>query len=279
MNWLNKPTLLYYWPEETEYLLAIDENGTPDLKNVIRMNREGKEVNINNKFFTITGVILNKESFIYLMHNITNFKNKYWDNGEFLFKNEKRRVVLHSRDIRRRTYPFNFNDNVYKMFIKDLTDIIGSTNMEIISSTIDKSRLVSKYKYPEHSYNLSLTFVIERFAYFLNQKRKNGFIVLESRGKREDNNLLKKVKEIITNGTNFCHPNTFARIKGVYFNPKWSPIDDNRKSFVFLELADLVSYPMYRKFALGYSGKDYSLLESKIYMYPDFSGKGIKIFP
>lgn len=279
MNWLNKPTLLYYWPGETEYLLAIDENGTPDLKNVIRMIKEEKEVDINNRFFTITGVILNKESYISFMNNITTLKNIYWNNGEFVYKNEKRRVVLHSRDIRRRTYPFDFIDNVYKKFINDLTDIIDSTNMEIISSTIDKYSLVRKYKHPLGSYELSLTFVLERFAYFLNRKRKNGFIVLESRGKREDNDLLQTVKEVITKGTNFCDPETFARIKGVYFNPKWSALDDYRKSFVFLELADLVGYPMYRKYALGKAGKDYLLLKPKIYMYPDFMGKGIKIFP
>lgn len=279
MDWKTRPMLIYYWPQNCDYVMGIDENGTPDLKHAINLVRKGKEVDIHNRYFTATGVILHKEEFIKFKDRIISLKHDYWENAECLYNNEVRRVCFHSKEIRKQLYPFDPNTIDYKSFISDLTDMIRRTNMTIITSTIDKQEHVKQYQTPEETYNLCMTFVVERFAYFLNKRGKTGFIVLESRGKKEDQRLLNHIVNILENGTYFCHPITFKCIKGVYFNPKWSALNESKKTFVLLELADLVSYPIYRKYALGIEKEDYKILEHKLDGYPDFYGKGLKLFP
>ena len=71
---------------------------------------------------------------------------------------------------------------------------------------------------------------------------------------------------------------SFTRITSIYFNPK-RPIENPKKTYFGLEIADLCAYPFYKYLVYGTKDICFDVLESKIYKYPDYKGSGIKIFP
>lgn len=289
-SWKTRPTLIDYWPTDIDKIIAIDENGITHLRRFIKLFQnyeidlikasKDKTLYKDERWFTVTGVVIQREYFPAFKKLINEIKFKHWENGIYQYNSGKRRVVLHSREIRREEGPFNPKLINYSELIQDISYLIESTNFSIYSSSIDKIKHIHKYKYPMHVYNLSLNFVIERFCLELNRNNENGIILLESRGKKEDRNILKFIVNLLEHGNNFNTSNHFSRIKGVYFNPKWCFQKHNGKaSFVLLELADLVSYPIYKFAKTGEKDKAFLRLENKIDNYPNYFGFGIKMFP
>lgn len=265
--WRNNPVILSEWPEEVEYIMAIDENGTTDLKNVVQ------PPNDLHQWFTISGVLFNRKEFALSREAFLALKNLYWKNG--LFKNE--RVVFHSRDIRKKIGPFNPKIINYNAFLDDLNFLISDLDYKIYSSSIDKFAHARQYIHPYPVYDLCLEFVIERFCRELNRKGEKGIIVMESRGRKENKVLLDMAVNLIDNGNNFNDSDFFQCIHSIHFNPKRT--HDKKMSFFQLEIADLVSYPIHRYVRSQTAEPDYTNIENKIFNYPDHFGYGMKLFP
>lgn len=279
MEWRNKPTLLEYWPDNVDFILGLDENGTSDIEYIKRCLAANIEIDPLHRHFTLTGVVFNRVRYEKLKEDMNKIKFEYWENGLYDHKGEKRRVCFHSREIRNKSYPFNYID--YDNFIKDLTNMIKETKTKVISCSIDKKNHCQQYRYPIHPYPLSLGFILERFCYGLNKVDKKGILIIESRGYKEDSLLLKHIVNILDHGTNQNPSSHFRNIEGVYFNPKWWLKDNNRSSFVILEFADLLSYPIHKYSRNGCMEKDQAFceVEKKFFRYPDYVGWGFKRFP
>ncbi|MGE7621673.1 hypothetical protein ACQKMD_01100 [Viridibacillus sp. NPDC096237] len=266
-EWKTRPTLLKDWPAEVDYILAIDENGISDLKGVI----EAKDDLL--QWFTITGVLLNREEFSGFKTKITELKMEFWKDG--LFKSK--RVVFHSRDIRKKLGPFNPKLIDYDKFLKNLNSIIKEENYTIFSSSIDKFAHIRQYINPYPVYELCLEFILERYSFVLKEKGKKGLIVMESRGLKEDKKLLSTTIKLLDNGNCYHDSDDLKRIQGLYFNPKRTK---NRKlSFPQLELADLISYYIYRSIKNESKTNDFVNIENKLYNFPHYKGYGVKVFP
>lgn len=104
-------------------------------------------------------------------------------------------------------------------------------------------------------------------------------IILESRGKSEDKELLNQIKYLFDHGNTYFSSNDFKKISGIFFNPKWSKMHNAQKSYWGLELADLCAYPIHKYFIYGTKDKAFLTLEQKIYNYPTVNGYGFKKFP
>lgn len=279
-DWRDRPTLIEEWEESIDSILSIDENGTIDLngirKNII--NVYGNRTH-NDRWFTITGVEMNRDDFEKFRDSINTIKYGYWDNGCFQYKRGNRRVVFHSREIRKRQGPFNPRIIDYGQFMIDITEMIKNTPFEVFSSSIDKAYHLLKYANPYPVYNLCLEFILERYCRQLRKIGKSGAILLESRGKREDRAILEYLKSLLDNGNKYWSRDDFSSIKGVYFNPKWSSKHDKKMSFILLELADLVSYPIHKYVKLEKKDPAFQSFEEKISNFPFINGYGLKIFP
>lgn len=279
-DWRMRPTIIENWDPSINTILAIDENGTIDLngvrKNLLNIYPDKAH---NDRWFTITGVELKRENFYQFKNSINDIKYKYWKDGCFNYKSGRKRVVFHSREIRKQTGPFNPKIIDYDKFIDDITSLIANTPLTIYSSSIDKAEHIIKYAYPYPVYNLCLNFIIERYCMNLNKKGLTGIIMLESRGKKEDKIILEFLINLIDKGNNFNSADTFSCIKGVYFNPKWSKSNGNKMSYILLELADLISYPIHKYVKFNKKDEAFLNFENKIYNYPNVNGYGLKIFP
>lgn len=262
--------------------MAIDENGTTDLKGIKRIvNKYLSEdeiipSNYEHQWFTISGVVMDRKDFPDFRNKITNIKYSYWEQGKFRYKKTTKRVVFHSREIRKKEGPFNPNIINYSAFMNDLSSMINDIPFRIYSSSIDKIQHVIQYVTPYNPYSLCLTFIVERYCRYLRARNKNGILLLESRGKKEDHQILSHLVEFLERGNKYWSQDKLSCIHGVYFNPKWH---SKQASFINLELADLVSYPIHKYVKRNVQDKAYQIIQPKIYGYPSINGYGLKIFP
>lgn len=277
VDWTRRPTLLEYWPDDIDVILGLDENGTSDLKPIEKTILKGENVILNESFFTLTGVLMSIDEYTKLKEKMNMIKYTYWEDGMYDFNGESRRVCFHSREIRRKDSPFNID--FYGDFLNEINSLVENINTTVFSSTIHKERLYWRHNNRFHPYHLSLHFILERYCKYLNDVNKNGIIMLESRGRKQDAFVLKHIIHVLRYGTNYHTPHHFRRIKGAYFNPKWWIADNYRSSFVILELADLISYPVHTFHRDRVRSRAFEIIEPKFYKYPFHEGWGIKLFP
>ena len=276
-NWVDKPIKIKNWEKDIDYVMFVDENGNSDVKDILKCISKSQEIDINNKYFTITGVIFTKNQYSIAKNKLDALKSKYWKNSSYLYKNEYKKVCFHSREIRRQNGAFDKNLINYEDFIEELSDLIDSLDYKIISITIDKEKYILNH-YQYNVYNTAMCFLMQRYIYVMNNNCK-GLIMLEARGKDEDYLLLNEMKHIIfeTGIKKIPSKELQDKIAGIYFNPKWNNRYDN--TFSGLEIADLSSYPIHKYVRNNHKDKSFLVLENKIDKYPDYLNKGIKVFP
>ncbi|MGT2757032.1 DUF3800 domain-containing protein [Streptococcus ovuberis] len=261
-DWKNSPTCFEQFNGEHDYMLFIDETGVPTLKNY----------NQNNRWFSMTGILIAGKDGEKLISDIMAIKHKYWKNAMF----NEQRVVFHSRDYRKKVGAFNPKIIDYPKMNLELLQFVEKAGFTIFSSGIDKDFLTRRYNTPYPVYWFSLLFLIERYAIFLENHNKTGVIILEARGKKEDNELLQAIVPNIEYGTNYVSDSICSRIRGVYFNNKRT--ENKKQSYPYLEMADMIGYELHNKISKGVESDFYRRIESKIYNYPNITGYGLKIF-
>ncbi|WP_225743669.1 hypothetical protein [Marinilactibacillus sp. Marseille-P9653] len=263
MTWNTYPTSIENL-SDVNYLFAIDENGTSTLSH---------NFNEENMWFTVTGVLYNLENFEETRDRVINLKNKYWEKG--LFKGK--RIVLHSKDIRKKVGPFNPKLVNSEEFTQDLNLIIDNIDAKIYSSSINKLEHCSQYSSPFPVYELGVEFMLERFCLDIMREEKSVAILLESRGFKENLEVLNKINYLLGNGNEYRKKHNFSCIKGVYFNPKRTR--DGSLSYWPLELCDIISYSIHKYVKTEEVDDHFEYVEKKIHKYPNYNGKGLKIFP
>lgn len=278
MPWRNRPTHIDNMTSNISHVVFIDENGDSSMENIIKSERNGKEPDRSNQFFTITACLFQRSDYAKARDKISAIKQKHWKDGLFDYKGKVKRICFHSSDIRTRKNAFHPTVINFSDFMDDLNKLMTDIKAVIFSSSIDKLTLYRRYSNPHNPYDLCMCFVLERIVLSLSNNDKC-IIILEARGKKEDKALLEYLKSLIDNGSYYVSKDYFKKIKGVYFNPKWSKSDNDLKSFCGLEIADLISYPIYKYYVYKVRDRAYEIIEPKIYGYPVINGRGLKFFP
>lgn len=279
MAWQDKPSKIELWTSDIDYAMFVDENGSESKINaVFKAITNNKEVDDNDRFFTITGCIFEKENYKNAVDEMDSLKKKYWNNGQYFDTKSKKNkyVCFHSREIRRHDFAFNDKLINHEDFTNDLTLVLKNTKCTIISITIDLLEYL-RQGYLHNVYETAFDFLMERYIY-ATKNNKKGIIMLEARGKNEDNDLLKHIITVLNTGRKNIPPEELSeKIVGVYFNPKWN--EEYSHTFAGLEFADLFSYPIHQFAKYKKETPAFEVLKPKIDKYPDFLNKGIKIFP
>ena len=277
-NWRNRPTTIdYIRTDQIDVIINIDESGSANLKQVLKAKNKKSCLVESEKHFIVTACVIAMQSFSKTRDMVMALKNKYWPEAIYTYKGAEKRVCFHSREIRGRKEAFSPNIIDYGAFVSDLSQLMADIPMTIYASHIDKERHVNQYLYPDSPYDLCMTFVLERILRNLHSNQ-NCLVILESRGAKEDQELLNFIKHLIDYGNQF-YSSYFSRIKGVYFNPKWCKMAGDKMSYWELELADLCAYPIYKYFVYGTEDPAFQLILPKIDHYPNHIGKGLKSFP
>lgn len=282
MSWRQKPSNI----DEMDFNSGIthvaffDENGDANFAHIIEAIRNNRILENANKYFALTSVLFATDDLDNVKDAFVELKEKYWGfDGCYSYPKNYMKVCFHSREIRRSEGPFSKNVIDYEAFINDLNILMSNLPAKIASSFINKETHYRRYSTNAVSpYELSLTFILERLVKHMTKQSDQLIIILEARGKKEDKLIHDKIVNILDFGTKYVSKEAFRKIKGVYFNKK-RPINDPLKSYFGLEIADLCSYPIYKYCLTNSKDKAFACIESKIHRYPNYFGRGLKLFP
>jgi hypothetical protein len=242
-----------------KYYLFLDECGDQNLANFDPLF----------PIFTLCGIIISENDYNTMGQKIIEMKQKYW---------KDKKVIFHSREIRKceKGFEILFDLDIKKSFYEDINLIMIDSTYSIISCSILKEPYIRKYGRLGDVYGLSLSYIIERTVFFLDNLNINNIELntyAEKRGKKEDLSLLNYYNELLDRGTYFVKP---SRIK-VYF--KSFEFKNKQDNIIGLQIADMAAYPITRHILDSSSANHaFDILESKIYTQ---NGKkhGLKKFP
>lgn len=188
----------------------------------------------NFPIFTLCGVLMSSCQLQAMEKKMLALKKKYWGNKV---------VILHSRDIRKcdKEFKILFDLDVKKRFYEDIDAILGEKGAyTIVSCSILKEPYIRQFGKFNDIYGQSLSFLIERSIFFLDDVSKNAdmHIMAEMRGKMQDRNLLNYYNKLRDVGTHWITPERLqAHIRKFDFLSK-------KQNVTGLQIADLIAYPI-----------------------------------
>jgi hypothetical protein len=159
------------------FVLFLDESGDHNLLSIDR----------NFPVFCLAGCIFDRSYYHHTVRpRLDAFKMQFWNTTQ---------VILHSREIRKHQGAFSFLDDRDRResFYATLNALIQGLEFTILAIVILKQAHLNEYGLQaRHPYHLSLEFILERYSLAMRRRGREstGYILAESRGKREDR-LLK----------------------------------------------------------------------------------------
>ena len=243
-----------------QYYLFLDECGDPSLSSF----------NPTFPIFTLCGILVSQDNLEKIEESIKALKEDLW--GE-------KKIILHSRDIRKCEKGFEvlFNLEKKRVFYERLNAILGASTYSIITCSILKEPYIRKYGRLTDVYALSLSFIMERAVFYMDDVAKNESVqlktIIEKRGKKEDKALSAFYDALLSKGTYWVTP---ERIKN-YF--KEFEMRAKKEDIIGLQIADLVAYPITR-YIMDEDAYNpaYEVAKTNIYKKGD-KMYGLKVFP
>lgn len=242
----------------SDYLVFVDESGDHELT----------QINSEYPVFVLLFCIIRKEEYVtQVCRDLQRFKFDFWGHDE---------VVLHEHAIRKPSGPFLLllQKQVRERFISGLTAQMERLPATVIAVIVDKPIFVARYNRPVGAYEYAMQTGLERvFLHLesLGQARCRTPIIVERRGRREDNELELAFRRVCA-GVN-------ALSKTLSFELVMIPKTSNSSG---LQLTDLMARPVgIRHLRPGQSNRAYEIIEKKFRRSPEgkIEGWGLKVIP
>lgn len=236
-----------------EYTLYLDESGDHGITTI----------DDTYPVFSLAGCVFENEYYqSEVIGQVNNIKENYWGTTD---------IIFHYREMRKKLDLFRNLKNpiIREAFYENFYEMLINLNFKIISSVIDKKELVNQYWIPDSPYDLTFTFIIERYQHFLKRNKSLGAIVIEAREESQNRHLKALYNKILDKGTTYLSGIEINKyVKGLHFTKK-------RDNIVGCQLADIIAYPIawygldiekdmelfdtiFSKFYTGYVGRPYS---------------------
>ncbi|MCD9122040.1 MULTISPECIES: DUF3800 domain-containing protein [Cupriavidus] len=188
-------------------------------------------------------------------------------------------IVLHEHEIRKEKGEFKFMSRQHKQaFLSELTGIIESSNFILISCIIDKAKLRGRGE-DGNPYHMALGFCLETLYELMLEKNQDGaltHVIVECRGKKEDNELELEFRRICDGANRFGRTLPFDIV-----------FADKKVDSPGLQLADLVARPIGMSVLRpGQENRAFEVLRRKFFcsggrerLGEGIENWGLKIFP
>ncbi len=263
-------------PFQDRYRLYLDESGD----HVISKLDE-----IGHQYLCLLGCWFNNQVYVRFHQEMEALKRRH------LSYHPDDPPVLHREDIVNRRGSFGVLNDPQKAsaFDDDLISLIEKSEFCVAAVVIDKAGLLRRYgEMANHPYHLGLSFMLQRFAKYLNQINRIGDVMAESRGGREDMRLKDVYTQIFERGIWQDRPAFFQAA----LTSKQLKVKSKRENIAGLQLADLLGHPVKQMVLKRYGRLDTGLasfaqrlegvLSGKWHCHPH-SGKtdgyGMVLFP
>jgi hypothetical protein len=244
-----------------KYHLFVDESGDPSLSSI----------NANFPIFVLLGCLFEDSGYKETCVKVLELKKEFFGSEH---------VILHNRDIRKCEGVFVklFDLKVKEKFSERLNSILENGKYIVIAVGIKKQEFIEKYgKIADDPYELSLSFLLERVVMEIdNGKDSTMDIMIESRGRVEDEIIQKRYNRLLDKGSRHITPESFKkRCEKMEFRKK-------KENDCGLQIADLCAYPVARHVINPNEPYPaYDMVEKKFRKSKSgsFVGYGLKIFP
>ncbi|MFC1536858.1 DUF3800 domain-containing protein [Pseudomonadota bacterium] len=204
----------------SDYIVYVDESGDHGLQNI----------DPSYPVFVLAFCIFHKNHYCdVVVPALKKFKFEHFGHDH---------VILHEREIRKEEGDFRlFKNRAGKeAFLEQLSTIIEESNFILACCVIDKEKLKRNVSADENPYHLALRFGLEKVHNFLAEKGQEELkthVMVEKRGKKEDNELELEFRRICDGENQFKRSLPF----GIKFA-------DKRMNSAGLQLADLLARPV-----------------------------------
>ena len=242
----------------SDYLVFVDESGDHNL------------IHIDPQFpvFVLLFAIIRKDDYVNLVcPELQRFKFAFWGHDE---------VVLHEHEIRKPFGAFLFllQKPIRERFLAGLTARMEALPATVVAVVIDKPAYAARYHAPVSPYDYALETGLERvFRHLesLGQSAATTAIIVEKRGKREDDELELAFRRVC-DGANALHRSFPMQLVMI---PKSS-------NSAGLQLTDLMARPVaLHHLRPGQPNRAFEIIETKLRRSPSgqSEGWGLKRLP
>jgi len=210
------------------YRLYIDESGD---------HKYGKLEAVPDRYLCLFGVIIKthyNDKVVYPQLEQLKRTHFHYDPDE--------PVILHRRDILGKSGPFVVLKESDKeaAFNEDILNFYTDKHYHIIAVVIDKKNHLSKYgQAAHHPYHYCLNVLLERYCGFLNLYNAKGDVLVEGRGRKENQLLQDEYKDLLSRGTRYHSGGFFQET----LTSKKLKFKDKEHNIAGLQLADLLAIP------------------------------------
>jgi hypothetical protein len=152
-------------------------------------------------------------------------------------------VVLHREDMinARRAFKDLRDPAKRDAFDSDLLNVIAAAEFRIVAVVVDKLELGSQYGgVAAHPYHLGLGFMLQRYAGYLNHINRDGDVMAEARGGREDLLLKESYSFVYDRGVWMVGPHVFQSA----LTSRELKLKPKNANIAGLQLADLLGHPV-----------------------------------
>lgn len=216
----------------SSYRLYIDEVGNHDLTHAELPNE---------RFLSLTGVIIEAEHCrSSIIPGLDEMKRK------FFIKDPDVPIIFHRKEIVNKLYPFQAlrDIKVETEFNQLLLKRLQEWDYHVITVVIDKNAHMEKYsRWQFHPYHYCLKVLLERYVLFLHYGKNNGDVMVEGRGKKEDQKLEESYERLYERGTDKINREIWQScITSIKLK-----IRDKQANICGLQVADLLAHPSRRE--------------------------------
>jgi hypothetical protein len=173
-----------------------------------------------------------------------NMKSTFFDPDEI--------IIFHRRDILKKRGPFKIliDDKVRNKFDNILIKLLSKWDYKVVTVVLDKLEHREKYRtWRYHPYHYCLMVLIERFVLFLDENNAKGDVLVENRGKQEDNKLKDSFSRLYNNGNEYIS----SIIIQNHLTSKNLKVKPKDKNIAGLQIADLIAFPSRREILIEHS--------------------------
>lgn len=219
-----------------DYRLYLDESGDHTYRNLEK---------VEHRYLGLAGIIFERDvAYRKLADDLESLKNKYWPDAD-----PDEPVIFHREDMLRCRRHFSIlrDTRIRDSFDEDMLGLLSKAEFTIIMVVLDKKihmeRYTTPYTKPWHPYGYCLRAMLERYCGWLRFFGRQGDVLAESRGGKEDRQLKKVFNTIFGSGTNVRCP-TFFQSALTSSEIKIKPKKNNIPG---LQIADILAYPLREK--------------------------------
>jgi hypothetical protein len=214
-----------------KYRLYVDEVGNSDLN---------ASNDPNHRYLSLTGVIM-ELGYVQttVFPAVEGLKTHYFSS------HPDDPLILHRKELVNKRYPFHAlrEPEIERQFNIDLLALLGDLNYTVITTVIDKlehQRRYTTWRYDPYHYCLAV--LLERYIFWLEQRRVVGDVLAESRGGKEDRRLKDSFERLCDNGTEYVPATKFAR----FLTSKQLKVKPKSNNIAGLQIADLLAHPSFK---------------------------------